>query len=137
MKSFYVHIGEKHHKGILEDLESSKLLQLSNRRDRICESFMAQQRKSSSVLSKIINTNYEPTITHSYSLRSLSSRLNNVQTIVRTNRFCQFVTNKFWTIYTVYIYIFKKLINNSWRKHKEKSKACRICICDTDSCWFT
>ena len=76
-------------------LESSKLLQLSNRRDRICESFMAQQRKSSSVLSKIINTNYEPTITHSYSLRSLSSRLNNVQTIVRTNRFSQFVTNKF------------------------------------------
>jgi hypothetical protein len=28
----------------LQALESSKLLQLSNRRDRICESFMAQQR---------------------------------------------------------------------------------------------
>jgi hypothetical protein len=76
-------------------LESSKLLQLSNRRDRICESFMVQQRKSSSVLSKIINTNYEPKITPSYSLRSQSRRLNNVQTIVRTNRFSQFVTNKF------------------------------------------
>ena len=34
----------------------------------------------------------------------------------------------------LYIYIFKKLINNSGAKHKEKSYACRDFICDKKSC---